>query len=213
MSAVEDSKDLVVLAADKDMEHAVKGILGRWKSLQIRELTWDIFVHPNRDPGCLLEAHEFLRDHSGRYRRAIIMLDRDGCGKESSGASAIESGIEERLRNTGWDGRCAAIALVPELEAWVWSDSSEVPRVLGWAGVQPQLRDQLIAQGLLEPNHLKPVDPKRALEFALKRVKIPRSASIYHQIACSVSLSRCEDPAFNKFKTTLQSWFPVGSED
>lgn len=104
MSAVEDSKDLVVLAADKDMEHAVKGILGRWKSLQIRELTWDIFVHPNRDPGCLLEAHEFLRDHSGRYRRAIIMLDRDGCGKESSGASAIESGIEERLRNyrLGW---------------------------------------------------------------------------------------------------------------
>ena len=43
-------RDLVVLAADKDMEHALRGLLSRHKSLPIRQIAFDIFVHPSMMP-------------------------------------------------------------------------------------------------------------------------------------------------------------------
>ena len=45
-----NQKDLVVLVADKDMEHALKGLLGRPRALGIREIEADIRVHPRHDP-------------------------------------------------------------------------------------------------------------------------------------------------------------------
>ena len=38
-------RHLVVLAAE-DMEHALRGLLSRHKSLPIRQIVFDIFVHP-----------------------------------------------------------------------------------------------------------------------------------------------------------------------
>jgi len=54
-------KDLVILVADIDMKAGVEGILKRHKSLKIRPVQHDIFVHPERDPGVLNKAHQFLR--------------------------------------------------------------------------------------------------------------------------------------------------------
>ena len=45
-------RDLVVLAADKDMEHALRGLLSRHKSLPIRQIVFDIFVHSEHDAAC-----------------------------------------------------------------------------------------------------------------------------------------------------------------
>ena len=47
-------RDLVVLAADKDMEHALRGLLSRHKSLLIRQIVFDLtsFVHPDHDVAC-----------------------------------------------------------------------------------------------------------------------------------------------------------------
>lgn len=36
---------------------------------------------------------------------------------------------------------------------------------------------------------------------------IPRSSSIYQDIAERVSVNRCQDPSFLRFKTILQNWF------
>ena len=54
-------KDLIVLVADKDMESSLKGILARNHSLGIREISFDIFVHPYKDPGCLNISDQFMR--------------------------------------------------------------------------------------------------------------------------------------------------------
>ncbi len=48
-----EQQDLVVLAADKDMEFAVRGIISRRKSLQIRKIDAKFLVHSKHDPGCL----------------------------------------------------------------------------------------------------------------------------------------------------------------
>ncbi len=123
------SRDLIVLVADKNTEFSIRGLLSKRSSaLRIRPLVFDIFVHPQRDPGCLRLAHDFLRPHSSRYGHALVVLDRDGCGQEHrKKRTELEQQIEERLAQSGWStGRAAAVVIEPELEAWVWSQSPHV---------------------------------------------------------------------------------------
>jgi len=74
--------DLVVLTADKNMKFAIQGLLNRPESLGIRPVTAEVFIHPERDPGCLLRADAFLRPFVNRFVHAIVMFDREGCGRE-----------------------------------------------------------------------------------------------------------------------------------
>lgn len=208
MKVQEATKDLVVLAADKDMEFTIKGLLSKPERLGIRSVTNEILVHINHDPGCLLDGHNVLRVCHGRYRHAMIMLDRDGCGRESATRTDLESEIEQRLRESGWGDRAAAVVIDPELEIWIWSQSPEVDRALGWSGANPDLRSALKTEGLLTESFAKPMDPKAAMKYALRKARVNPSASIYFEIAQNVSFKRCEDPSFIKFRTILQTWFP-----
>ena len=200
-------KDLVVLVADKNMEFAVKGLLGRPEALGIRKINHDILVHPLRDPGCFLQGPEFLRPFVNVYSRSIVMLDKEGSGRELDGREDLESDIEGRLSRSGWNDRAAAIVIEPELEAWVWSDSPHVGLALGWEGRRPKLRSWLKERGLITGGEAKPYKPKEALELVLMTACKPRSASIYFQLSQSVSFTNCEDEAFKKLRTKLQQWF------
>jgi hypothetical protein len=53
MSPAPRRKDLVVLAADKNTEFTVRGLLdSRTAALGIRRVVFDVYPHPERDPGC-----------------------------------------------------------------------------------------------------------------------------------------------------------------
>lgn len=200
-------KDLIIVVADNNMASIVKGLLGRCAALSIREISCDVFVHPQRDPGCLRYVHEFLLAFRNGYRHALVMFDRHGCGKEDLTRIELEGQVEDRLSSSGWGERASAVVLDPELEAWVWSRSPHVDRALGWEQRKPGLRAWLRQNGFLEPNHTKPSRPKAAIEAALSVVKKPRSSAIYGQIAATVSVDGCTDPAFLKFRKTLSNWF------
>lgn len=206
MNLIPLKKDLIVLAADKNIESAVIGLLGR-ESLGIRTIKFDIFVHRNRDPGCLHQSAQFLRNFINQYQYALVMFDRDGCGKPDSREN-LELDVEQRLIDVGWQHRSTVIVLDPELEVWVWSHSLHVPESLGWQNQTMSLRSWMIEQNHLEENHVKPPHPKDAMEAVLKQVRKPRSSSIYLQLAQKVSLRGHLEPAFVKFQTTLQTWFP-----
>jgi len=212
MTNTPTQKDLIVLAADKNMEFAIKGVLNRFKSLAIREVSSDFRVHMENDPGCLVRGHDFLKPFTRKYSHAIIVLDLEGCGQESVKREQLENDIEDRLDKSGWEDRAAAIVIDPELEAWVWSNSPHVDSILGWHGKEPCLRDWLQSREYLVPGIIKPVRPKEALEDALRTVRKPRSSSLYLQIAQSVSIDRCIDPSFVKLKKTFQKWFCVTSQ-
>ena len=62
-------KDLVILVADKDLEHAMKGLLSRPEALGIRAVETDIFVEPQHDPACARHGVEFISNFSRQYRR------------------------------------------------------------------------------------------------------------------------------------------------
>jgi hypothetical protein len=204
-------KDLILLVADKNMEASLRGLLSRSQSLRFRPVTFDLYVHIERDPGCLLRGHDFLRTFVGRHERALVILDHAGCGREAVERSALESEIEARLGDAGWGDRAAAIVISPELENWVWSDSPHIARALGWGGREVSLKDWLVEKGFLDAGAIKPARPKEAVELVLRTARKPRSSSIYFELAQSVSTDRCTDPAFLKLKSCLRGWFPAPS--
>lgn len=200
---------LVILAADRHIEAAVTGLLSRSRALGARPPTFQPFRHPNSDSGCLVHAHEFLRSQSNRFDHALVLFDRQGCGRERQERERLEADVEGRLEANGWAGRAAVVVLDPEIEAWVWSPSESVDEALGWKGRAPALRPWLLREGLLVVGEAKPRDPKRAVERALELVRKPRSSSIYQELARVMPIAGCQDPAFHKLVDVLTRWFPA----
>jgi hypothetical protein len=204
-----DQRDLVVLVADKDMEQAIRQLLQRPASLGISGLTHEVYTHPARDNGCRAASHELLRPLASQYRFALVLFDREGSGGDVIERGHLERQVEGRLEANGWSGRCGALVLDPELEIWMWTDSSELDQVIGWVGRQPPVREWLRAHGFTVNANGKPDRPKEALREALRHVRKQPSASPFAALAAKASLSRCTDPAFLKLKATLQRWFPA----
>ena len=208
MTAPAPAKDLVVLVADKDMEQTVLGLLTRDPSLSMRPISRDVFVHPNRDGGCRTGAVAFLRPHITRYAHAIVLFDREGCGREPATREELEEELERDLAVNGWANRATVIVIDPELEAWVWSDSPEVERVLGWSDRDPPLRQWLIDRDRLDAGRTKPPRPKEAMRAALRAAGKPPSSALFAALARQVGLARCRDGAFLKLRRRLHQLFP-----
>ncbi|HNU45434.1 MAG TPA: hypothetical protein PKH26_09085 [Phycisphaerae bacterium] len=208
MKAAAPDLDLVVLAADHDMSRTLEELLrSRWRSLHIRPPRFIVLVHPEHDPGCFRHAPQVLRLYLGRARHALVLFDHDGCGQEDRSAAELEADVRRRLQRGGWGDRAAAIVIVPELENWVWSDSPQVARALGWENHAPALRSWLQEGGLWPTGALKPAAPKDAMERALREVKKRWSSALFAQLAQTVALGRCTDPAFARLKQILSGWF------
>ena len=207
MTNNEFHSDLVILVADKNMEHAFRGVLSRGPSLGLRDIAATLYEHPEHDPGCRRKCHDFLRPFSKQYAHAIVAFDLEGCGREQLSRDALQLEIAEQLSKNGWGDRAAAIVIEPELDVWVWSDSPHVAAILGWKDREPALRIWLEQERLLTPGHIKPTKPKEAMEKALRLVRKPRSSALYELLAKKVSLERCVDPAFLTLKALLQEWF------
>ena len=209
MSSGGTQRDIIFLVADRNMEATVQGLLSRTESLAIRRVGSVIRTHPQRDPGCYRRAHEFLGPFPNLYAYAMVLFDREGCGNQTQSRKTLEAEVEDRLAHAGWRQRARAIVLDPELECWVWSDSPHVDVALGWKDRSPGLRTWLVENSLLDQDQVKPARPKEAMERVLRFVRKPRSSAIYRELAVTVGLHRCTDPAFEKLRTTLQRWFPV----
>jgi len=206
---MEDPDDLVVLAADNQMQEALRGILSRPQSLAIAPISFEVFSHPNKDPGCRKKAHEFLRSLRSDYRYGLVLFDYDGCGaSHTAGPGEVASAVDRRLQQSGWGDRARCVVIDPELEVWVWSNSQEVDRCLGWGNTSRRLRDWLRKNGHWPADSAKPPAPKKAMEDALRYAQLPHSSSIFRELANSVSLEGCEDDSFQHFRRILQRWVP-----
>ncbi len=204
-------KDLVVLVADKNMEYVIRGLLERYHSFGIRKLNFDIFIHPERDPGIFNRAGELLRNFYRDYHFCMVFLDREGSGQERLTSTEISEKIEIDLKRTGWNNRAKVIVFDPEVEVWLWVNSTNFLRNIGWRSMR-NVREHLIRNGYTFMDN-KPERPKEALQELLRISKIPRSSAIYYQIAHNVSFRNCTDTSFAIFRQTLQNWFKrQGSE-
>ena len=93
-------KDLVVVVADRDTEQAISALLRRNQALQIRAVDFDIFVHPERDPGVLQQGVALLNEINAlqKYRYALLLFDREGCG--TGGSHPFRAGTEVQQQLT-----------------------------------------------------------------------------------------------------------------
>lgn len=194
------------------MQRTVDTLLGyRRQSLGIRAgFVVDVLTHPNQDPGCRSDAGSILDPRRGSYEKAMVIFDFDGCGERRLSASELETRLESEFENRGWErDRIAFISVDPELEVWLFGGSFQhIERSTGWSRSEG-LRDWLVERGHLLPESAKPPDPKSAIESVLYQQRLPRSARLYGDLARNVSLARCQDRAFQKFRATLQRWFPA----
>ncbi len=200
-----EPKDLIALVADSHQQRTLEVLLAERRSaLRLRPITFDLFVHPESDPGVFRQAHAFLRGFKKSYRYALVMLDVRFPGSPGS-RSEIESKLQSRLDQSNWSGCSAVIAIDPELEAWVWSDSPHVARILG----QPMDMVRKIAKDhdWWSIDTVKPSEPKALLREVLRFTRKPPSAAVFGELAKSVSVTRCADPAFRSLRDLLSAWF------
>jgi hypothetical protein len=176
--------------------------------LGIPAITYSVIVHPQHDPGCLNQSAGLLAVYRRTHRHALVIFDREGCGRDSATRTELELAVEAELTTVGWEQRSAVIVIDPELENWVWSLSPHVASCLGWNSTGQSMQDWLVEQGhLTHAAQAKPGRPKEAVEAVLKHAHKPRSSAIYRELATRVSLANCTDPAFLKFRQTLHGWF------
>jgi hypothetical protein len=204
-------KDLAVLVADKNTEATLGSLLARPQALGTGPIEYDIFVHPRRDPGCVNEAHLFLRAFVSSYHYALVVLDHDGSGREQLLPLDLSAHVTQQLSQNGWFERAQTIVIAPELEVWVWNPSPHVAECIGWGDRQPDLRGWLAEKGHWPSEQSKPTYPKEALEAALREIRRPRSSALYGTLAAKVGLRGHSEPAFVALLSALRSWFPAAS--
>ena len=203
-------KDLIVSVADIDQEKVVEALLPRIPRVSgTRFFTWDIVRNMLKDSGSCNLSHEFLRPYINQFNYCLVLFDYEGSGVEHEKTRAeAEIGGERLLSRNGWDGRNAAIVIEPELENWMWIDSHHLQNAIAWKRPESLYQWARSTGRLAEGSH-KPARPKESFEEAIKISFIPRSSSIYKNIASRVSYRHCEDLAFRKLISTLEIWFPL----
>lgn len=210
-------RDLFVVVADLDAENAITTLLvKRQEALGVRlnfnpdrPPQGDLLRYTGRDSGCYRDAVDLLRVPQRTHHHAMLIFDRDGSGAENNDRATIESKIEQKLHASGWrEGKVSVIVIEPELEAWVWATSPRVADVLGWQDDRNGLRPFLVGANLWKGDSQKPSDPKEAMKSALRRKQTPLGARLFADLASRVGVRQCQDPAFGKFRQTLQRWFP-----
>jgi len=206
-----DTKDLVVLTADKDAKLGIETLLCRADALRIRPVTFECYAHPQHDGGVVVRGHEFLRPFIRSFSHALALFDLEGCGQESLSREAVEVKVHANLTVNGWQGRCAAIAIAPELEQWVWDGTLQIARMLGWG--KQRLREWLLQNEFLKPDgEIKPQRPKDTFREAMRAARLQLSSSVFQDLARSANVAGCTDAAFRKLLATLQAWFPASGQ-
>lgn len=199
-------KDLFVLSADREMANVLAGLLARPMDLGIRRVEFDIERHLNRDSGCRTGAVEYLRPFLRSYRHALVVFDRDGCGSNLR-REEIQQRLGNNLGRNGWQDRARVVVIDPELEVWIWANSTVVSRALGWDSYR-ELRHWLASRGLWPQGSVKPNDPKKAMEQAMRSRRAQISPRLFRKLADKMDFSGCRDLAFNELRATLRTWFP-----
>lgn len=200
-------KELIVLAPDKNVRFGIEELLCRYESFDIKQISYEIFIHPYHDPGICSDAANFLRPFSNQYSYALVFLDYEGSGQEDKDPEDVVYEIKSQIEKNGWLKRVEVILFNPEFEIWVWAESPHMSNAVGWADYQ-SLKNWLIGQKLWKDSEPKPHTPKGALEAALRYQHIPRSSSVYQEIARHVGINKCQDASFKRLKSILQQWFP-----
>jgi hypothetical protein len=197
--------DLVVLTADKDQADAISALLStRTVDLRLPCLRFEVFRHPQHDPGVYGRAVEFLRKYLPTHRFALVVIDAAWEGAPPG--DRIAERIATDLNRNGWADRSAVVVIRPETEAWCWVEG--VPAVEAVVGLPwADLRRLGAEMECWKAGTAKPSRPKELWVAALRKARTPRSSRLFAELARHLPLEACVDPAFAALRTALAQWF------
>lgn len=214
-------KDLIVIVPDGAILNVVQTLLGeRHRSLQIRELSFEVRKDPLHDASPETKAVDILRGYLRSHKRAMVMRDLAGSGWEMRGANALEGKLTHALLANGWTmERVVAIVIEPEIEAWLRLGSTHLRKLVeerarrntDLAGLLFSQQVQKAIEGSGGESKGKPDRPKEAFEGLLEEFGIPRSNALYRELARHESLEGCVIPSFRRFVDSLHRWFATAT--
>jgi hypothetical protein len=209
------TRELIILVADGTMAAVMRAFFERAFHHALAcapfdfDPTNDIFNNPlEKDGGVHRRCHEILRPYLNTHRRALVILDQQFGGERP--ADEVRSDVEQLLSANGWDGRCAAAVIDPELEVLLWQDNANVEMALLHRG--ERLRQLLAQDGRWPDGMTKPPAPKELMLALIRKNRAGAPMSVYSQIARAASTAGCVDPAFHCVRDTLRAWFPAEGE-
>lgn len=207
-------RDCLFLVADKNIEAMIIGFLSAPKfhlKLGCHHFQFDPkhdlrVAHGKNDPGIYTVANQLLQPYCKTHQHVIVILDAAWSG--SPGSDCIIEQVNNHCISAGWSvENCCTIVIDPELENWIWQNNNHVCQALGSTESYDILKANLVAQGFWLNQQSKPHQPKEAVEYILRKNKIPRSSALYKNIAAQVTTKTCTDTAFLRLKNTLIRWF------
>lgn len=205
-------KDLYVLTADIDAFVVMETILERYQSLGIRPITFDVDRYYTHDSGMVQTGPEYARTKKGKYKKALLMWDFHGSGKElRETPEVMVKKIQARLDMVSWKDNSGAVVLVPELEEWLWHNEASMCAHLGISNGNLDLWIKEFAIKHDIPIHSARYDkPKELLEYIChSKIKKTFVSNDFNKIAKIASLKAWRDSqSFREVVNILQTWFP-----
>lgn len=200
--------DLTLVVADKNMQFALKGALGRPEALGIRPIQCQ-FLSAGNDGVARTQGPDLLRTQQGISTKGLLILDYEGSGTNKPDARSLEEELNSSLQQC-WPDGAKAIVIEPELEMWLWGSDNALQNALEWPlsfGIRNWLEHRIPPYTFR--NNGKPDRPKEAWEALIPVHRKPRSSSLYEEVASQISLKNCIDPSFVRLRQHLQMWFPM----
>jgi hypothetical protein len=205
-------RDLLLYLADADAEAFMKSILQRPKALGIREITFDVKRHHNKDSGMVQTGAELTRMLKGKYRKALLMWDHHGSGRDHrQEPHAVAEEIQKKLDSFTWKGHSTVAILIPELEQWLWFCEKTVIAHCDISTDQLAQWIQSLSERLgISPDELKALKPKELFEYVVRdKLRKTISPSDFEKIGKKASVKALENcDSFKRIRTTLTKWFP-----
>lgn len=205
-------KDLLVIVSDKNIEFLLLGLFSRLSRIEnIKNFTYQIMVHPQRDPGVVNDSHNFARSFSSKFNYIITVSDYEGSGKDDLPLPQIKQIVETNLESNGWASRACSIIVSPEIENWIWVNEAQMHDAVSWNQTEG-IYEWIDKNKLRKPGEFKPFSPKEAFEKCLRICQTARSSSIYKKIGSSASYKNCTDTSFLMLITQLKEWFKLENQ-
>jgi len=199
-------QDLLLVVPDKNTHFALRGALARPEALGTRTITHRFDVHPHRDSGVRITGAAMANLQRAQFSHALLIFDHEGCGDEGKTPGELEAELEGKLRPV-WDDAGRVVVIHPEVDVWLWGGDNTLAEVLRWP-LSQGIRPWLTEREWKFDERGKPRRPKEAFEKLREVHGIPRSSSLYEEIASRLSLRRCADASFQRLREILCDWFP-----
>lgn len=205
-------KDLFIQAADMDAKMFLDSILGKHEALGIRPIQFDIATHPLHDSGMMQSGTDLSRLRKGYYEKIILIWDHEGSGREyHHQPQDVEQEVRDKLDAITWSGKNEALALVPELETWLWQC---LPAIARQYGIDAHTLDTLVEKASAQLGKTREAaiheKPKELFEVLVKKyIRRTISPKDFQMIGLYAGVRNLEaSDSFIKLLTTLRSWFP-----